>query len=164
MAATYRVVESKTLGSAVSTVTFSSIPQTYTDLVLVSSIKMSTLSAGYLRFNGDTSTNYSGTRSLGSGTSAISDRSSNQTYIDAMYYDNSGFGSSVINVFNYANSTTDKTVLVRWNSSNSSDPYTNAGVGLWRKTPEAITEIGLINPTGNFSIGCTFTLYGIKAE
>lgn len=162
MPATYEPIETKTLGTAVATVTFNSVSQAYTDLVLVSSVKMSTQSAGYIRFNSDSGTNYSATRLLGSGSSAITDRAANQTYIDAMYHNNSNFGMSIINILNYSNATTNKSVLVRWSSEGSSDQYTDATVGLWRSTA-SITAISLINPSGNFSIGSTFTLYGIKA-
>jgi hypothetical protein len=41
---------------------------------------------------------------------------------------------------------------------------TGAVVGLWRKTPEAITSIDVLTLTADtFSIGTTFVLYGIKA-
>lgn len=165
MPETYEPITTQTLSTASnSVVVMSSIPSTYTDLVLVSLVKMSTQSAGYIRFNSDSGTNYSATRLLGSGSSAITDRAANQTYIDAMYYDNSNFGMSVINIFNYSNATTNKSVLVRWSSVGSSDQYTDATVGLYRQSsPSAITAISLHNPLGNFSIGSIFTLYGIKA-
>ena len=58
--ATYALIERQTLGSATSTVTFSSIPGTYTDLIIISSA----LSAGtsetiMMRFNSDSGNNYS---------------------------------------------------------------------------------------------------------
>jgi hypothetical protein len=61
---------------------------------------------------------------------------------------------------NYANTTTYKTAISRGSESVNG---VMAIVVLWRKTPEAITSILLKPSTGNFDIGSTFTLYGIKA-
>jgi len=60
---------------------------------------------------------------------------------------------------NYANSTTNKTVLSRGNNTGN---HTIAYVGLWRSTA-AITSM-LLGTTGStWMAGSTFTLYGIKA-
>jgi hypothetical protein len=69
--------------------------------------------------------------------------------------------TNILQIMNYANATTFKTVLCR---SNQAGAQVSARVGLWRKTPEAISTI-LVRPSGgaNFSIGCQFTLYGIEA-
>jgi hypothetical protein len=61
---TYTPIASQTLTSAVSTVTFINIPQTYTDLVLITSTKTTSSAADgamgcYL--NSDTANNYSST-------------------------------------------------------------------------------------------------------
>jgi hypothetical protein len=113
-----------------------------------------------LRFNGDTATNYSATRLYGDGTSAVSDRTSTS---DVMLVGNlyTTQTANILQVMNYANTTTFKTVLCR---SNNAGAQVSARVGLWRKTPEAITTI-FLRPAGgaNFSVGCEFTLYGIKA-
>jgi hypothetical protein len=161
MTATYEPISTQTLGTATASVTFSTIPATYTDLVLVFNGTSASNQTMELRFNGDTATNYSATRLYGDGTSAVSDRSSTS---DVMLVGNLYTTQTVnlIQVMNYANATTFKTVLCR---SNNAGAQVSARVGLWRKTPEAITTI-LVRPGAgaNFSIGCTFTLYGIKAE
>lgn len=160
MPATYQPISTQTLGTAVGSVTFSSIPATYTDLVLVFNGTAASTQAMELRFNGDTATNYSATRLLGDGSSASSDRSSTS---DVMLVGNvyTTQTTNILQVMNYANATTFKTVLCR---SNNAGAQVSARVGLWRKTPEAITTI-LVRPAGgaNFSIGGVFTLYGIKA-
>jgi hypothetical protein len=160
MPATYEPIETKTIGTAVASVTFSSIPATYTDLVLVFNGTSASTQSMELRFNGDTATNYSATRVVGDGSSASSDRSSTS---DVMLVGNlyTSQTANIIQVMNYANAITFKTVLCR---SNNAGAQVSARVGLWRKTPEAITTI-LLRPAGgaNFSIGCEFTLYGIKA-
>ena len=156
----YEVISKQTLGTAVGSVTFSSIPATYTDLVLVFNGTAASAQFMELRFNGDTATNYSQTRLTGNGTSASSDRTST---LDVMDVGNlhTAQTTNTLQIMNYANATTFKTVLCR---SNQAGAQVSARVGLWRKTPEAITTI-LLRPSGgaNFSIGSTFTLYGIKA-
>jgi len=159
MAATYTPIASTTLGTATSTVTFSSIPQTYTDLVLIFQAKMATSSQpSNLQFNSDTGTNYSYTRIYGNGSSAISDRGSGGTNIDAAFVYNTDFTIVSLQIQNYTNSTTYKSTLSRWNNST----FTGATVGLWRNT-NAITSLSLNGNSFNYIAGSTFTLYGIKA-
>jgi hypothetical protein len=161
MPATYEPISTQTLGSAVPSVTFSTIPATYTDLVLVfSGVIGSGVQNMEIRFNGDTTTNYSETRLFGTGSAVSSDRTSstNQIRVGNIYTTQT---VNIIQVMNYANATTFKTVLCR---SNNAGAQVSVHSGLWRKTPEAITSI-LVRPAGgvDFSIGCTFALYGIKA-
>lgn len=159
MAATYEPIATTTLGSTSATVTFSSIPSTYTDLVLIISAGMGTGPGyAYLYFNNDTGANYSRTEVNGNGSSAASARFSNQIPISI----DTGLGSSVnrINIMNYSNSTTYKTSLWR---SDVPAGITDAGVGLWRST-SAITRIDLTGySTTTFASGSVFTLYGITA-
>ena len=169
MASTYTPIATTTLGSNQATVTFNSFSG-YTDLVLVANIKHSFGTTGDvfvdgIQFNSDTGTNYSYTRLYGNGTSAGSDRNSNVTGIsyDATRSSESYFATNIIQIQNYSNSTTYKTVLVRGNSASGTSVGTEATVGLWRNTA-AITSI-TINATGAYTIqsGSTFTLYGIKS-
>ena len=150
---TYTPIATTTLGSAQSSVTFNSFGG-YTDLVLV--VAGSTSSGdGYLRINSDASSFYSTTRLYGDSSAAASDR------ITSLGITIGGFtnGVSVINIMNYANTTTYKTILSRINNPGG---YVNASVSLWRKTPEAITTLEAY-AASNWASGCTFTLYGIKA-
>ena len=168
MTVTYDKIATTTLGSNQASVTFSSISASYTDLVLIISCRL--VSAGYaafLRFNSDSGNNYSLTELYGTGSSAASARVSN---IDSAYLTNNlpiGATSSVyapiiVNVMNYSNTTTYKTVLSRFNNANTG---VSAMVDLWRST-SAINqiEVGLTTGGGNYASGSTFTLYGIKAE
>jgi len=163
MTATYEKIATNTLGSAASSVTLSSIPATYTDLVLVYNVSGSTDINVGMQFNGDTGSNYSNTSVGGSGSAAYSGRYSSATQILTNYqgYVNIGFNSNaIINIQNYSNSTTYKTTLNRFNNAGVG---TDMVVGLWRNT-NAITSILLKTHTGTFSTGSTFTIYGIKAE
>jgi len=169
MASTYTPIATTTLGSAAASYTFSSIPSTYTDLVLVFNGGTTSNGASMLiRINGDTTSNYSDTALDGTGSSAISTRHSNGTYItvtnDVGVAGTLGAQTSTIHFQNYANTTTYKTVLVRANNATSNGyPGVSAVVGLWRKTPEAINSITLTTASTTFLAGSTFTLYGILA-
>ena len=159
MAITYEPIATTTLGSAAADVTFTSISGTYTDLVLVAVTQIG-VSGDYLgvQFNSDTGSNYSRTRLSGNGTSASSERDTSQVRLNFYAQPTSNFAVNKIDIFNYANTTTFKSVLCRTDQASLS---TNAYVGLYRST-SAITSIKLIGP-GNFSSGSTFTLYGIAS-
>jgi hypothetical protein len=152
---------SVTVGTATSSVTLSSIPSTYTDLVLIVS---GTASGGddiLMQFNSDTASNYSYTILYGTGSAAGSTRGSNGTSIFVDYYGAMGTGQNnrIIQINNYSNTTTNKTTLVRANNAASG---TDAIVGLWRST-SAINAIKLFMNSATFSTGTTFNLYGIAA-
>jgi len=164
---TYEPIQTQTLSSATNTVTFSSIPQTYTDLVLVFNGGGSATSGEniVLQFNGDTGTNYSCTVLAGNGSAAASYRESNYTAVRASYasaFYNTLTNTTVVQIMNYTNATTYKTVLSRSGIANGTFAATEAIVSLWRATPAAITSIVAKATVGNFLSGSTFTLYGIS--
>lgn len=162
MAITYEPITTNTLGSASSSVTFSSIPSTYTDLIIIINGTLTTGNANInLNFNNDTSATYSATWLGGNGTSALSSKNVGNNLMVTTYYGtpSSTNGTFILNVLNYSNTTTYKTVLARMN--NASDG-TTATIGLWRNT-SAVNQIALIAGSSTFTAGSTFTLYGIKA-
>ena len=161
MPITYEPIATTTLGSAASSVTFSSISGAYTDLVLICTGKMVSASTVKFQFNGDTGSNYSMTRLYGNGSSALSERSSNGTSGPFGVWRTTNPQYSLISLQSYSNATTYKTYLTR--------DYDDAGnvsarVGLWRNT-SAITSISIIGDGGgaDYATGSIFTLYGIKA-
>ena len=154
---TYTPIATQTLGSSASTVTFSSIPSTYTDLVLV--IDAVGSDGSYLRFNADSGANYSYTRLYGDGTSAASGRATAQTWEETSIGSLTSRQFTIVNIMNYANAATFKTTLMRiTNPSN----YVAAYAHLWRSTA-AINTITLGIQSGTYSSGSTFTLYGIAS-
>ena len=158
---TYTPIATNTLSSATASVTFSSISGAYTDLVLVINAASSSAASCRIRFNGDTATNYSDTRLYGDGTSATSDRLTTRDHINCGDLSLTTITSNqVINIQNYANATTYKTVLTR---SNIPGSYVFANVSMWRATPAAITSIVIFPASGNLVSGSTFSLYGIAA-
>lgn len=163
---TYTLIGSSTLGSAASSVTFSSIPGTYTDLVLVvaSVTNASSTNSVFLRFNSDSGSNYSSTFLEGNGTAASSNRLSSRTVIDSGYnvgLSTTSVGQVTFNIMDYANATTFKTVISRFAQAVGAAPGTSATVSLWRSTA-AITSVE-IRCDVNMGIGTTFKLYGIEA-
>jgi hypothetical protein len=159
---TYEPIATYTLSSSVSSQAFTSIPGTYTDLVLVISAK-NTVGQNYgnwLQFNSSGGTDYSQTFLQVYNTSTQSGRNSNIGYIEAGKTNANTFDANKININNYSNTTTFKTILTR---PNNGDFVSGALVGMWRNT-SAITRIDVICETGaNYTAGSTFTLYGITA-
>jgi len=162
---TYTPISTTTLGSAQSSVTFSSFSG-YTDLVIVcANLKNAVQQTPFMQFNSDTGTNYSSTWILGNGSSASSSRLSNSSSGILIGDYNIGMSSTVpstaiIQIQNYSNTTTYKSTLGRYNLT-TTEVYAIAG--LWRST-SAITSIALnAGGSSNWSSGATFTLYGILA-
>jgi hypothetical protein len=166
MPKTYEPIATQTLGSDSASVTFSSIPQTYTDLILVAfarSTRAATADNSGIRFNADSGTNYSFTRLWGSGTGAFSSRATNETYaysrINAASTTAGVFSPIIHNIMNYSNTVTNKTVITRGNATSDA---VELNASLWRNTA-AISSILFFAENGNLLSGSTFTLYGIKA-
>jgi hypothetical protein len=161
MATTYEKIQSTTLGSASATITFSSIPATYTDLRLVIVATGTAPSDVNMVFNSSGSA-CSWTQLAGSGSAASSGRITTalsrayitlnfdvlSTTVPQMY---------TVDVFSYAGST-NKTCLITFQEDKNGSGYVGNKVGMWPQTA-AITSITL-NGT-NFAIGTTATLYGI---
>lgn len=164
MPSTYTPLATTTLGSGASSITFSSISGSYTDLVVICSVLPSTANTFNLRVgNGsiDTGTNYSFTR-IFAGPSPASDRGSNT----ANPWGNWGVSaqantplSFITHIQNYSNTTTNKTYITRVDDAYTS--YTGAIVTLWRST-SAINTVSLVS-NANMNAGTSVTLYGIAS-
>lgn len=168
---TYTPISTYTVSSSPPNFTaliLSSIPQTYTDLILV--ISSSVTNAGVsdtdirMRPNNSSSSIYSETKLIGNGSSASS---TGQFVTDnsLFYLGNTGSGRTV-NIYqfmNYTNITTYKTILCR--TSNNYGGVIRSSVGLWKSTA-AISSIWMdlsFSSSNNWSTGSTFSLYGIAA-
>ena len=160
---TYVALRTEILTSTSSSVIFSSIPQTYTDLVIVISAKNTTGQnyETYIRFNNDsTSTLYSQTFLQNYAGSVQSGRNTGINQITPGKMNTTSFDVNIINILNYSNTTTNKTVLSRLNNAAF---VTGSLVGLWRNN-NAITQIELLTEPGtSYTAGSTFTLYGIAS-
>jgi hypothetical protein len=164
VASTYEPIQSTTLGSAASSITFSSIPSTYTDLrIILNGVVNADSYNPSIRFNSDTGSNYSQTRLVGRPSTAESDRGSSGTYIIGSAFTITNLRCTVtIDVMSYANTNVNKTVLISFAAEGT---IVARIVGLWRSTA-AITDVVLradAFASGQFTSGYTASLYGIKA-
>jgi hypothetical protein len=160
---TYTPIATTTLGSNTSSVVFSSLGS-YTDLRLIIAAQLSTAGSPIVRLNGDSGTNYSTTQMMGNGSAASSTRLSSFSScvvagINASYAINTDF-NLLIDLMNYGNTSTYKTVLSR---ANKSDMQVEATVSLWRNTAAVTSVEATVSSSGVWKTGSTFTLYGILA-
>jgi hypothetical protein len=167
---TYTPIATYTLGSN-NNFSFTAIPSSYTDLRLVVYCRSTVSStndqiAG--SFNNDGSALYSRTYLNGDGSSATSSRQTGQTYWTIGYIPGntatSGiFGATTIDILNYSNTTTYKTMIVRSAGDLNGSGATREDVILYRST-NAINQI-TFNPlaASSFLTGSQATLYGITA-
>jgi len=159
---TYTELLKTTLGTATNSVTISSIPSGYTDLVLVINAGSSAGADANFRLNGDSGSNYSRTSITGNGSAAGSSRTSN-AIIGRLNFNGYPFGAAgdttiIAHFMNYANTTTYKTVISR---ANQASLGTDAVVNLWRSTA-AINSIEILSTAAaTYVAGSTFSLYGI---
>lgn len=168
---TYTAIATTTLSSA-GTVTFNSIPQTYTDLILVfnGTLDYATDAGSWakLQINGDTGANYSSTYGWGTGSATGTNRLNNvnNAYLIHTNDTNNNTGNTnpsmgMVHFMNYSNTNTYKTYLSRSNAITNNQSV-DMVVNLWRSTA-AITSLYLYGDGPNYVAGSTYTLYGIKA-
>lgn len=159
---TYEPIATVTASGSSLYLEATNIPATYTDLIVVLSLKQSgqdglNLQVGNGSF--DTGSNYSVTVVRGSGTAASSYRLSSQAFVQVGLESNE-WGNLILQINNYSNTNTYKSFLSR---SNTPNWLLEATVGLWRST-SAIERIRIYNGgSANHAAGSTMTLYGIKA-
>jgi len=157
-----KLIATTTVGSGgAANITFSSIPQTYTDLMLVVSVRQSTGGDGYISFNSSTS-NFSRRDLYATGSSAASS-SASDNYIgnigDSTYTANT-FSSNQIYIPNYAGNIAKSYSVESLNENNATVAYMRILAGLWDNTA-AITSIALSPATGNLIQHSSASLYGI---
>lgn len=158
MPATYDSIATTTLTSPSSSVTLSSIPQTFTDLVLVINAKSSSGNFYPVMYVNSASmsqrvyliANASG--GAGAGISA-----DNYIVGENLVYDTGFLATFVMHFMSYSNSTTYKSVIVRNNNPSRGTELLLSS----RFSLDAITSINIAGST--FDTGTTFMLYGIKA-
>jgi hypothetical protein len=161
MPKTYEPIQRVTATGSSVQMAFTSIPQTYTDLILVFS-GFAPAGNFYVRVNSTSGTSYSQTQLRGNGSVAGASR---ETSTDAVYIGDyiadpiSAISNAVLHFNNYSNTTTFKPFLFR---GNNSAKFTDLSIGLFRST-SAITGITLHSSNMNFDSTSVATLYGIKA-
>ena len=167
MANTYVKIATVSLGSGTASIEFTSIPATYTDLLVKYSLRTDradTVSALRLTFN-NSATSYSNRMIEGNGASAAS-YTGGSTYIDLGYASASTATASTFNnhelyIPNYASSNNKSVSIDAVQENNTSTAYANLIAGLWSNSA-AITSIKVVPSTAvNFVQYSTATLYGI---
>jgi hypothetical protein len=167
---TYVKIASQTLASTSSSITFSNIPQNYTDLVVVvnNAQSVSGTPGICLRFNDDTSTSYSHTTMEGTGSAANTRRATSGTYINSgetvgLSPTSNQPGTAKFNIQNYSNASTYKPVILTYSQPLGTAPGIVAAVGSWRNT-NPITSINInAQATSTFASGLIINIYGIEA-
>lgn len=168
MALTYQCIGSNTLGSSTASVTFSSIPGTFTDLELRLSMRSDVASTnGYaiFTFNGNTS-NYTELRAEWDGTTAGAYRRTSTTDIQLLAINGASstsntFSSHSIFIPSYTVSQSKPLSLMFNREQNAVGGYLGTLSGFWANSA-AITSITISTTSGNFVAGSSFFLYGIK--
>ena len=173
MAQSYQLISTQTLTSGTQSITFSNIPQNYTDLRILFSARVNT-SGGYsnvkIGFNGSTSNitwrgmyAYGGTN-VGSNTGSTERVAGNA---NANSSTSATFSNVDVYITNYTSTTLAKSVSADSvvESNDNTNPLLSFETNLWNPgTQAAITSIELTNsasPAANFDAGSTFYLYGI---
>jgi hypothetical protein len=161
----YFPIATTTLAANASTVTFSSIPATYTHLQ-IRTMCLTSASATDVKaqFNGDTGSNYALHLLWGNGSSAGSGGYTSQSYAVAgvTSITNANPASGIIDILDYANTGKNTTVrTLSGSDTNGSGGFIYLESGLWLNTA-AVTSVVLSPYSGTFNQHSSFTLYGIK--
>jgi hypothetical protein len=161
---TYRALANITLGSSASSVTFSSIPATYRDLILVVNGEFTTNAQTGVRFNSDSAANYpqvmmrtidsTAESGVDTGTSLYSSWSASSS---------ANRFTMVFQVLDY--SATDKHKTALWRNGYidvAARTRVEAFAGRWAST-SAVTSLNVFTSTNGFASGFTFNLFGIAS-
>jgi len=152
---TYDLLDSVTIGTSTASVTFSSIDQTYRDLILVADVKLNGIGVAGVEIgpNGAT-TNLSAVQAYGDGSTAVSNT---RTAIEFLA-DQLG-RNAIVQIMDYSATDKHKTFLIRSNAT----LYAHMAAARWAST-SAITSL-VIGDTGGRTLeaGSTLYLYGISA-
>jgi hypothetical protein len=154
---TYTQINSITLAASSSSVTFSSIPQNFRDLVLVLAGTSSTSSDMQIRLNGDSGSNYFSVIMYGTGSGSGVSGSGNETFWGIGLI-NSTQTNAIVQFIDYSATDKHKTALNRENNSS----YVFGQAIRWANTA-AVTTILVQKASGTFDTGFTASLYGIEA-
>lgn len=162
MTTTYTPIASQTLTSAAASVTFSSIPQTYRDIVVVvNGANTGTANTNIvMRFNSDSTGHYSNLRMFADRFGVFSQQSTTGTGISLGTGNTSGVGVAVAHIMDYSATDKHKTTLNRENPIIIT--FVTARTYRWPNT-DAVTTISFTPAAGQLAAGTTFSLYGIVA-
>lgn len=163
-ATTYTAIATTTVGAGgTNTISFTSIPQTYTDLVIKLSTRPTTGAAGGgmdIGFNNSTSS-FTSRYILGDGSAASSTTATTTFALVGSTTTASTFATTEIYIPNYTSSNNKSFGSESFEEANATLAYSTILAGLWSNTA-AITSIQITNTRPTFAQYSTATLYGIK--
>jgi hypothetical protein len=175
MADTFVKIASVTVGAGgTGTITFSSIPQTYTDLCLKTSLRGDTTNSDigitgfqthYTRINNNLSNLHSGRYLQGNGSAASSGSNGPETIWRATGSTNASvtantFANSELYIPNYTGSNNKSASLDMVGENNGTTSGSFLSAFLFASS-SAVTQIDVFTSSGNFVQYSTATLYGI---
>jgi peptide methionine sulfoxide reductase MsrA len=156
---TYTALANITLGSSASSVTFSSIPATYRDLILVATAQSTPTPAGFLvNFNGDTGSNYTTVVMTGVASAAETFTSGQLTYFVQIPSDAQNV--LIAQFLDYSATDKHKTYLSR---NNSKGEGVEASAGRWANTAAITSMVFTCSGGDTWASGSGFSLYGIAS-
>lgn len=162
------LIETKTVGAGgVPSVTFSSIPTTYTDLKIVASARQGSSGTEMrLTFNGS-STSYTNRRIFGTGSGSLSADSTGTTYVSNTMANDATFTASTFGngewyIPSYRSANNKAVSVDGVTENNATTALSMLTASLWSNTDQ-ITSITITAQIPNFVEGSTFSLYGISA-
>lgn len=159
-----KLIESKTIATAVATVEFTSIPQTYTDLVILISSRAGVGDGNGITTRPNGSTTSATSRQLyGTGSSATSNSFSaiSSGFTNGSTETANTFSSSYVYIPNYTSSTNKSFSTDSVMENNATQAFHSIVAGLWSNT-SAITSLSFVtSDAGNFAVGTIFSLYGV---
>ena len=167
-------IASQTVGSGgASSITFTSIPQTFTHLqVRIFGRGAAAFASGlstYVQFNGDgTAANYAFHTLYGDGSSAVASNALNagtcslpQSLTDSTA-NSAMFGAVIVDILDYTNTNKNKVVRMIGGHDNNGSGRTSFGSSVWLSTA-TVTQI-LVATDGNLQQYSTVQLYGIQTS
>jgi hypothetical protein len=170
MANTYKALQTVTVGAGgVASISFTGIPQTYTDLVISASVRDNsafTAQTFAMRINGVSGTSYTWLRLQGNGATASSDAFVSQDAMvagatNAATSTSNTFNNSSVYVPNYAGNINNKTVSFdSVSENNATTAFAQLNTGVFNNS-SPVTSITLYSTSGNLVQYSTATLYGV---
>ena len=165
----FESIASATGTGSSGTITFSSIPSTYTSLQIRGIMRTDGGTTANIILNGDTGSNYASHQLYGDGTAAGAGGVASSTSITNGGI--LGYGSAaaanlvgvfILDIHDYASTTRNKTTRIfTGRDDNSTATFLRLGSGLWMSTA-AVTSVSIVAASGNFTNQTSFALYGIK--
>lgn len=168
-ASSYESIATATGTGSSGTITFSSIPSTYTHLqvrILGRSDTAAVTQTAVLTLNNDTGANYAYHTLLGDGTIVSAAGTASASNIPRIYSVGNNATASVmsvgiIDIHDYASTTKNKTVRIWTGDDRNGSGRTALSSGLWQSTT-AVSRLDIITAAGNWTTATKFALYGIK--